>query len=199
MERNELFTGIIFRRNVIIWKKGTVEFYKKVGTIQMKVTEITNYMKFLIETGDANTILRKISKDVLIHELPEYKKIAQEMVRYVKDPKNGWVWLAAPQIGINKRIIALSLMQTNDDENYKTIAMINPEIFQHSQEKGRDEEGCLSVPWEHWDVERWIWVKVRYQDEKGKEQSLLLKNLAARILQHEIDHLDGILFTDKVL
>jgi peptide deformylase len=120
------------------------------------------------------------------------------MLEYIKDPENGWVGLAAPQIGVNKRIIVVSLMQTYEDENFRTIPMINPEIFEHSTDQCLDEEGCLSVPWEHGDVLRWNWIKVRFYDEKWQEKSLVLKNLAARIVQHEIDHLDGILFIDKI-
>lgn len=62
------------------------------------------------------------------------------MVKYVKNPENGGVGLAAPQVGVNKRIIAISLMQTYDDEEYRTIAMINPEIIEHSEEMCLDEE-----------------------------------------------------------
>lgn len=89
-------------------------------------------------------------------------------------------------------------MKTYDDETFRTIAMINPEIIEHSEEKCTDKEGCLSVPGESWDVERWSWVKVNFLDIEGKKYSLKLTDLAARIVQHEIDHLDGILFTDKI-
>lgn len=70
------------------------------------------------------------------------------MVKYIKNPDNGGVGLAAPQVGVNKRIIAVSLMHDYDDDDYRTIAMINPEIIEHSVEMCTDEEGCLSVPGE---------------------------------------------------
>ena len=89
-------------------------------------------------------------------------------------------------------------MKTYDDDIYRTIAMINPTIIETSPEKCTDQEGCLSVPGESGDVERWSWVKIEYLDTEGKKYSLRLTDLAARIVQHEIDHLDGILFTDKI-
>lgn len=120
------------------------------------------------------------------------------MLKHIKDPENGGVGLAAPQVWVNKRIIVVSLMQDYDDETFKTIALINPEILEHSEEKCTDKEWCLSVPGESGDVLRWEWVKVRFYDSKWSQYSMKLTDLAARIVQHEIDHLDGILFTDKL-
>jgi peptide deformylase len=90
-------------------------------------------------------------------------------------------------------------MKDYEDENYRTIPMINPEIVEKSNEKCSDKEGCLSVPGKTGAVERWTWVRVNFLDIEGKKYSLKLENLAARIVQHEIDHLDGVLFTDKVI
>jgi peptide deformylase len=154
--------------------------------------------KFKIETGDSNEILRTISEPIKSHELRQYKSLAEEMVKHIKNPDNGWVGLAAPQVGVNKRLIVVSLMKTYDDEIFRTIAMVNPEIVENSGKKCTDKEGCLSVPWESGDVERWTWVKVTFLDPDGKKYMLMLTDLAARIVQHEIDHLDGVLFTDKI-
>lgn len=90
-------------------------------------------------------------------------------------------------------------MRDYEDEAYRTIAMINPEIIEHSEIKCIDTEGCLSVPGETGDVERWSWIKVSFLDPEGRKYALKLDTLAARIVQHEIDHLDGILFTDKLI
>lgn len=155
-------------------------------------------MKFTIQTGKTNEILRTKSETVLPTELRKYMRLADDMVKYIKDPDNGGVGLAAPQIGVNKRIISVSLMRDMDDENYRTIAMINPEITEHTNEMECDNEGCLSIPWEHGDVDRWKRIKVSYIDTSLRPQSILLSGLAARIIQHEVDHLDGILFTDRV-
>jgi peptide deformylase len=76
--------------------------------------------------------------------------------------------------------------------------MINPEIIEHSTEICSDTEGCLSVPGETGNVSRWKSITVSFLDISGKKYVLKLDQLAARIVQHEIDHLDGILFTDRV-
>jgi len=153
--------------------------------------------KLTIETGDDNEILRSISDIIKPSELKQYRGIAENMIKYIKDPDNGGVGLAAPQIGINKRLIVVSLMKNYEDEDYRTIAMINPEIIAHSEETSKDEEWCLSVPGETGDVKRWTWIKVSFIDPEWRKYALKLENLAARIVQHEIDHLDGILFVDK--
>jgi peptide deformylase len=88
-------------------------------------------------------------------------------------------------------------MKTYEDETYRTIAMVNPEIIEHSENRIKWEEGCLSVPGETGDVERWEWVKISFIDPEGHKYAMRLEWLAARIVQHEIDHLDGVLFTDK--
>ena len=77
--------------------------------------------------------------------------------------------------------------------------MVNPEILEHSEEKRKWEEGCLSVPELCWDVERWIWIIVKYQDKKWKQHIQKYSWFSAVVVQHEIDHLEWILFTDKVI
>lgn len=158
----------------------------------------TNMAKFKIETGDDNEILRSISESIKSHELKKYRPLAEDMIKHIKNPANGGVWLAAPQVWVNKRLIVVSLMRDYNDEWYRTIAMINPEIIEHSEDTCSDQEWCLSVPGESGDVSRWTWVKVVFLDPEGKKYVMKLENLAARIVQHEIDHLDGVLFTDKI-
>ena len=153
--------------------------------------------KLIIETGEDNEILRSVSDTIKPAEMKQYRALAESMVKHIKNPDNGGVGLAAPQVGVNKRLIVVSLMKTYDDETYRVIAMINPEIIEHAETKVKWEEGCLSVPGETGDVERWDWVKVSFVDPEGRKYALRLESLAARIVQHEIDHLDGILFTDK--
>jgi peptide deformylase len=151
-----------------------------------------------IQTWETNSLLRTVSEPIQTTELKKYRTLADDMIKHIKNPDNGGVWLAAPQVGVNKRLVVVSLMKTYDDDIYKTIAMINPIITETSPEKCSDQEWCLSVPGESWDVERWSWVKVEFLDIEGKKYSMKLTDLAARIVQHEIDHLDGILFTDKI-
>lgn len=154
--------------------------------------------KFTIEQGYTNPTLRTVSSTIANHDIRKYKKIADDMIKYIKNPKNGWVWLAAPQIGINKRLIVASLMQDYDDESYRTIALINPVIIAHSEDITWDDEWCLSVPGETGEVLRYAWVEIEYLDTSWQKYRIRLDRLAARIIQHEIDHLDGILFTDRI-
>ena len=121
------------------------------------------------------------------------------MVKYIKNPEHWGVWLAAPQIWHNKRLIVVSLLKDWDsEESFKTIMMINPVITDHSESKNEDIEWCLSVPWEKGKVARFSEIKLKYIDEKGKEKILYLKWLSARIVQHEVDHLNWLLFTDRL-
>ena len=122
--------------------------------------------KLIIQTGTENSILRTISAPVKSDEMKKSILIAEDIVKHIKNPDNGGVGLAAPQIGINKRIIAVALMHTHDDENFKVVGMINPAITEHSDETCIDSEGCLSVPGEFGDVSRYKTVKLTYIDLK---------------------------------
>lgn len=151
-----------------------------------------------IETGKQNEILRTISEEIKSAELNTYIKLGKEMIKYIKNPDNRWVWLAAPQVWYNKRLIVVSLLKHRDDEIFQTVMMINPEILEHSTECEIEWEWCLSVPGENGEVERFLSIKLRYIDENKKQRTILLSWVSARIVQHEIDHLNGILFTDKL-
>jgi peptide deformylase len=106
------------------------------------------------------------------------------------------IGLAAPQIGVLKRVIVLDI----DREDTKTgpLCMANPEIVEASDEDVIYEEGCLSVPEHYSDVARPAKVTVRYLDREGKPQDLACEGLLATCVQHEIDHLDGVLFIDHI-
>jgi peptide deformylase len=77
--------------------------------------------------------------------------------------------------------------------------MINPKIIEHSEQKQINEEACLSLPGLFGNVERFAWIKVKYFDPLGKEHTKKLQGFNAVIIQHEIDHLKGVLFVDKVI
>ena len=107
--------------------------------------------------------------------------------------------LAAPQVGIAKRIIVLDPNPSDDDLNARCpMHLVNPEIIWHSEETVLFNEGCLSLPEQRAEVERFERVRVRYLDYNGKECEILADELLAIILQHEIDHLDGILYIDHI-
>ena len=106
------------------------------------------------------------------------------------------IGLAAPQVGVLKRVVVLDI----DREDTKTgpLFMANPEIVAASDEDVSYEEGCLSVPDHYSDVVRPAKVTVRYLDRDGKQQDLACDGLLATCVQHEIDHLDGVLFIDHI-
>jgi peptide deformylase len=106
------------------------------------------------------------------------------------------IGLAAPQVGVLKRVIVLDI----DREDVKTgpLLMANPEIVEASDEDVSYEEGCLSVPEHYSEVVRPAKVTVRYLDRDGVPQEMACEGLLATCVQHEIDHLDGILFIDHI-
>ena len=104
------------------------------------------------------------------------------------------VGLAAPQVGISERII---VVDPHDDET-EPFALINPEILVAGAETEKNEEGCLSIPGIRDLVERSVQVRVRGLDENGEVVDLEADGLLSRILQHEIDHLNGVLFLDRL-
>jgi len=106
------------------------------------------------------------------------------------------IGLAAPQIDVLKRVIVLDI----DREDVKTgpIFMANPEIIEASDEDATYEEGCLSLPEHYSDVVRPASVKVRCLDRDDKKQEMVCEGLLSTCVQHEIDHLDGILFVDHI-
>jgi len=100
------------------------------------------------------------------------------------------VGLAAPQIGRNIRLIVVRYLDGD-------LVLINPKICKKSWLKEWDEEGCLSVPGIVGDVKRCKKITIKFLDENGKLRQLTGQGLLARVIQHEVDHLDGILFIDK--
>ncbi len=151
---------------------------------------------FKIETWVDNPILRKIADEILDKDFKKTVKLGREMIKYIKNPDNGWVGLAAPQIWQSIKLIVVNLMNDREDESFKTVMMINPEILESSEETDIETEWCLSVPKVTWKVERPIKIKLTFKDQKNTKKTLFLEWLHARIVQHEIDHLNGILFVD---
>lgn len=139
-----------------------------------------------IYTNDA-PILRKKAREVSLPVSEDIKKLILDMEETVFQ-KDG-VGLSAPQIGKSLRLIAVNLPD-------KKFALINPEITRRSFFKEKEEEGCLSLPNCFVIVKRPKKISVKYIDEKGQNQKLKTKGLLARIIQHEVDHLNGILITD---
>ena len=104
------------------------------------------------------------------------------------------VGLAAPQVGIMERMLVLD--PAEKDEKPQPYKIINPVITWSSEELGSYNEGCLSIPEQYADIERPVAVKVKYLDENGKAHEIDADGFLATVIQHEIDHLDGVLFVD---
>ena len=140
---------------------------------------------------DGDPILRIKSIPTLITD--EVRDLVSNMKETML-AENG-IGLAAPQVGINLRVIVIQLMSAG-----KLVGpvqeMINPVITNYSDDSMEYEEGCLSIPGEYIRINRPRSIHVKFQTLSGKYKKWFLKGLEARIVQHEIDHLDGILMTD---
>ena len=108
------------------------------------------------------------------------------------------VGLAAPHVGVSKRIVVIDVAHPDEGEERNPIYLVNPEIIWHSDEESCQYEGCLSVPDQSAEVNRYKQVRVQYLDYNGKECEIMAEGLLAIALQHEIDHLDGILYIDRI-
>jgi peptide deformylase len=105
------------------------------------------------------------------------------------------IGLAAPQVGVGLRLTIVDLMP---DDRSNPITLINPEVVARSEKLATREEGCLSLPGQYADVTRPAWVTVRYTDANGAKRQIEAEGLLAACVQHEIDHLDGVLFIDHL-
>lgn len=138
-------------------------------------------------------VLRRVSTPVAKID-DQIKKLIDDMFETMYDAPG--IGLAAVQIGVAKRVVTIDA--TRGEEEKKPMVFINPEIISASEETDVKEEGCLSIAEYYEEVERPTAVKVRYMDEKGKTHELDAEGLLARALQHEIDHLNGVLFIDHI-
>ena len=143
-----------------------------------------------------NPILRKIAEpiDILSISKPETQKIIEDMFKSLASQKDG-VALAAPQIAYSKRIFVISSYILDGEVNIPLV-YINPKIIKRSKDKKNMEEGCLSCRWWYGKAKRSTRVTVEAYDRNGKKFTIEGRGLVAQIFQHEIDHLDGILFVD---
>jgi len=140
------------------------------------------------ELGE-NQVLRQ--KSAAIKNInDDIRKTAQSMIKIMQDDKG--IGLAGPQIGLLKRIFVTHI------GGDKPRVFINPSIIWTSQEEAVFEEGCLSVPGMYAEVKRPSQIKVQAWDEKGRAFTLDVSGLLARVIQHEYDHLEGILFIDRI-
>lgn len=133
-----------------------------------------------------NPILREVSKPV--------EKFDEELGAFVEELtktmyEEDGVGLAAPQVAVSKRLFVF-------DDGSGPRVIINPEIIEKGIEEVTMEEGCLSIPGIYANITRPSWVKMRFQDVKGEVNEEVFEGYAGRIVQHEYDHLEGVLFVD---
>lgn len=136
-------------------------------------------------------LLKETSKEVTDFS-KELKSLTDDMFKTMYE--NSGIGLAAPQVGILKRIVVIDLQE---DDKKVPLIFINPQIIEACGST-TFEEGCLSVPGYHEVVKRKKDITVKFQDLEGKEQVINATGLLAICLQHEIDHLNGILFVDQI-
>jgi peptide deformylase len=105
------------------------------------------------------------------------------------------IGLAAPQVGVLKRVVVIDVAE---GEERRPMTLVNPEIVWRSEEVATAEEGCLSLPKQFADVTRPQAIQVRFLTEQGEPRELAADGLLARCVQHELDHLDGVLFIDHL-
>lgn len=106
------------------------------------------------------------------------------------------IGLAANQVNLLNRVLVMDLSRRDEEEDAAPICMANPEIIWESEEMSVMEEGCLSIPRQYADIERPALVRVKYLDYNGKEAELEASGLLSHCVQHEVDHLNGVLFID---
>ena len=134
-------------------------------------------------------------KSELVKEVnDDIRQLMDDMLETMHSARG--IGLAAPQIDVHKRIIVVDVV--GEDEDPQPLCMVNPEIIEVSDEDMSHDEGCLSLPEHFSEVIRPTSVRVRYLDHENKICELNANGILAVCIQHEIDHLDGILFVDHI-
>lgn len=137
-------------------------------------------------------VLKEVATPIADHEFQEVERLIPEMHGLMRRSRG--IGLAAPQVGISKRFLIIEI----EGETDGLLVMVNPVITLHGATGKKEHEGCLSLPGGTAPVERHEDIRVSYFDEYGKQRDLEAKGLLARCIQHEIDHLDGVLYIDRV-
>ncbi|MDV4159207.1 peptide deformylase [Rhizobium brockwellii] len=138
-------------------------------------------------------VLRQLSKPIERVD-SDLQRLADDMLETMYDAPG--IGLAAIQIGVPRRMLVIDIAREGEEKQPQVF--INPEIVKSSDERSVYEEGCLSIPDYYAEVERPAVVSVKYLDRNGKEQTVEADGLLATCLQHEIDHLNGVLFIDYI-
>jgi len=150
-------------------------------------------MRHIVTAPDS--ILLRVAKPVAEFDI-ELSNLIEDMIHLMFDFQG--VGIAAPQVGESLRVIVFMPLVHNTDYPMPPRVLINPVIYDYSKNYIEDWEGCLSLPGQMVKIFRPLWVDVHAQDEDGNEFEERFEYLAARIVQHEINHLDGVLI-DKYI
>lgn len=147
----------------------------------------------------ANNPILRVSADAIEEITPEIREFAYDLLELMWLYE--WVGLAAPQVGKSRKIIATTQWKSGKrgEKNTWEIVMINPEIIEKSTQTVLSEEACLSLPWEQGTVRRYRQITVSYHDPEGRKHTRKFEDFNAAIVQHEIDHIEGVLFIDKLV
>jgi peptide deformylase len=152
----------------------------------------------ILTVHEGDPVLRRRAREV--HRItPDIRALLADMVDTMRRAPG--VGLAAPQIGIDQRLIVVEVPidpELGMEGETRVYQLADPEIVEMSTELEEDQEACLSIPGLYGEVERHAAVRVRAIDVSGRRRAFEVEGYEARVFQHEIDHLDGILYTDRV-
>ena len=143
-------------------------------------------------------VLRRKARNIILFDA-DLQTLIDDMIETLRDAPG--VGLAAPQLGISDRLIVVEYPEDDEleDSPRKLFVVVNPEIKEISEETELGIEGCLSIPGLHGEVERALAVTVKGLTRRGQPVKIKASNWLARIFQHEIDHLNGVVFTDLAI
>jgi peptide deformylase len=161
------------------------------AVIEVEKKKLKNPPLAIAQLGDR--VLRQPAKRVSKID-NELRELVREMLQTMYSEDG--IGLAAPQVAVNKQLLVVDA----DPENAAAppLVLINPKILRYSHELAKGQEGCLSIPGVYLDVIRPAAIEVSFKDEAGKPRTLKVDDLVARVIQHEMDHLNGVMFVDRV-
>ncbi|MEM0981309.1 MAG: peptide deformylase [Cyanobacteria bacterium P01_H01_bin.58] len=160
-------------------------------TIQVEKKKLKNPPLDIHTLGDR--VLRQPAKRVAKVD-NDIRQLAHEMLQTMYSSDG--IGLAAPQVAVNKQLIVVDVEP--DNAATPPLILINPKVIRTSKELCADQEGCLSIPGVYLDVVRPVAIEVSFKDENGRPQKLKAADLLARCILHEMDHLTGVMFVDRV-
>lgn len=173
-----------------VWTPQELEVINEAKLSRMRVTTIAN--------DSDSLLLRRVCEPLTEKHIAsaEFGRLVASMMETVRDPENEGVGIAAPQVGLSRRLV---VVQRFDKEGEPFEVYVNPEIVAYGEVWAEGGEGCLSVPDRYESISRATSVEITYRDAVTFEpRSEVVEGFTAVIFQHEIDHLDGILYIDKV-